>query len=242
MDVNVLTVAGVSTIALKKLLGPSFDMLGKKLAFDLEKRYDNLNKIFQKAIDKNPEINFEKNEDGKSVNPRILNDVIYEGSLCEEDIIQEYYAGILISSRSTNGEDDQMKYYTNILSSMSSYEIQLHYYLYYIFFKQCHGNNSNIGLSQELNRLKITKQTNSVMKELSEYRTRLNINNIANYMRCLFANSLIRNWQIDQDSFSFTPTITGIILFAIANGFYDLNDEAYLLDQRTNNLSNLLSK
>ncbi|MEH6406955.1 MAG: hypothetical protein V7767_06730, partial [Leeuwenhoekiella sp.] len=64
---------------------------------------------------------------GAEIPPKILREVINEGSFCEDEVTLNYYAGILGSSLSEDGKDDRGIFYTNIINSLSSYQLRFHY-------------------------------------------------------------------------------------------------------------------
>lgn len=108
--------------AAKKVLGPLFDEIG----LDLSKLYKKgVKKIGVAAQRKIKDIN-----DNKSANLRVARDVFQNGSFTESDIAAEYFAGVLASSRSIEGKDDSMIYYSDIVKGLSSSQLKLHYLVY----------------------------------------------------------------------------------------------------------------
>lgn len=108
--------------AVKKLLGPTLDEIGS----DLQKLYSTgRDKILAVAIRKSDV------KDGKKANLRVARDVFWNGSFTDEAICAEYFGGILASSRSANGKDDRGVYYTDIIKSLSSQQLLLHYIIYH---------------------------------------------------------------------------------------------------------------
>lgn len=117
-----LATTGVVAFMGEKILGKTFVTIGTDLAKLYEKGRD---KIIEKATKKITNI-----DDGKSANLRVSRDVFWNGSFTDESICAEYFGGILASSRSMNGEDDLGIYYVDLIKSLSSSQLKLHYLLY----------------------------------------------------------------------------------------------------------------
>ena len=125
------------TQLLVKLLGPSFEYLGNELKEWNEKRLNNLKSIFQKT---EKIIDF-SDEEGKRVSPRVLKEIINEGSVHESDIAQEYFAGILASARTTNERDDRAAIVLKFISQLTTYQIIGHYITYHAVRKVYMGED-----------------------------------------------------------------------------------------------------
>lgn len=97
--------------AIKKLLGPTIDEVGN----DLKNVYAvGRDKIIEKAIRKTKNIN-----DDRKANLRISRDIFWNGAYTDEEICAEYFGGILTSSRSDDGKNDDSIYYLEMTKSMS---------------------------------------------------------------------------------------------------------------------------
>ena len=148
MDLMTPLTAGLVAFASKdmiaKLLGPTFDYLGGGLKSFVEKRHDNVMSIFAKT---NKKLGDKLNDEG-TVNPRVLKHILDEGSFCEDNLTQEYFAGLLASSRTAIEENiaggDKSLPYLSIVEQMSATNILFHYLLYYSFvmkvFREEHIN------------------------------------------------------------------------------------------------------
>jgi hypothetical protein len=81
---------------IEKVLGPTAEYLGTGLRDFAQHRVDNVKRIFQKAnafLGDNPPA-------GQAVPPRVLRDVLNDGSYRDDELTASYYGGILASSRS----------------------------------------------------------------------------------------------------------------------------------------------
>jgi len=111
---------------LLKLIGPTAEYLGQEVKGLVEKCNINLDNIFIRATKK---LGKQIDEIG-SVSPRVLKRVFDEGRFCEDEISQEYFAGLLASSRSKKGDDDRALPFLSMVRDLSSYALRTHYILY----------------------------------------------------------------------------------------------------------------
>jgi hypothetical protein len=111
----------------ERILGPTAEYLGTGLRAWTERRVHNVAAIFNKAQAKlGSEIEREA-----SVPPRVLKEVLDEGSFCDDELTAEYFGGILASSRTPNGRDDRGATYLRLTSELSTYQIRFHYICYF---------------------------------------------------------------------------------------------------------------
>jgi hypothetical protein len=110
----------------EKILGPTAEYLGGGLRAWTERRVQNVAAIFHKAQAK---LGSDIDREG-SVPPRVLKEVLDEGSFCDDELTAEYFGGILASSRTPNGRDDRGATYLRLTSELSTYQIRFHYICY----------------------------------------------------------------------------------------------------------------
>jgi len=113
----------------EKILGPTAEYLGYGLRDWTEKRVENVQRIFEKAHSK---LGNAVDAPG-SVPPRVLKEVLDEGSFCDNEIAAEYFGGVLASSRTAIGRDDRAASYLKVISELFSYQLRYHYICYYWF-------------------------------------------------------------------------------------------------------------
>lgn len=118
------TIGGAKLI--EKLLGPTADYVGDGLKNWAEKRIENTGRIFQKAARKLDQ----KIEGRGSVPPKVLKEVLDEGSYCDDELTAEYFGGVLASSRSGVSRDDRAATYMKLISELSTYQVRLHFIVY----------------------------------------------------------------------------------------------------------------
>jgi hypothetical protein len=117
---------GPSALTLK-LLGPTVNYLGSGLQAWSETRVENIRGIFSKAEQK---VEMAALLESGAVPPRVLRGVLSEGSFVTDELFQDYFGGVLLSSHSEGGRDDRAATYIELLSRLSTYQIRTHYVLY----------------------------------------------------------------------------------------------------------------
>lgn len=125
---------------LDRLLGPTLDLYGEGLRDLHSAGNENLKKIFEKAFVK---IGDEINDDA-FVSPRIFHHLIQGAPYCTDEISQEYFAGIIASSRTSNGVD-YFIHHAALINRMPAFHIRLHYLFYHLFFELYKESNLNMG-------------------------------------------------------------------------------------------------
>jgi hypothetical protein len=126
MDIGTgLALLGGAKVA-EKILGPTAEYFGGQLKAWTAKRVENAKAIFLKAQTK---LGSGIEEPG-AVPPRIAHQVIDIGSMCDDQIQQEYFAGVLAGSRTRDGKDDRGVSYLALLSRLSSAQVRAHYIIY----------------------------------------------------------------------------------------------------------------
>lgn len=131
--VEPITTVGLGAIAaylgkdgLAKLLGPTAEYLGEGLRDFTRRRAENISRIFQKASEKLGD----RIEAPGEVPPRVLKVIVDEGSFCDDDLMAEYFGGVLASSRTELGRDDRGARMAKLLDGLSTYQIRTHYLVY----------------------------------------------------------------------------------------------------------------
>jgi hypothetical protein len=113
----------------EKILGPTAEYLGAGLKNWTELRVGNVARIFRKASER---LGSDIDTPG-SVPPKVLKEVLEEGSYSDDELTAEYFGGILASGRSPNGRDDRAASYLRLTSELSTYQIRFHYIAYTLF-------------------------------------------------------------------------------------------------------------
>lgn len=200
--------------AAQKVLGPTLSEIGD----DLQKVYKlGRDKIIAAAKNKIKNI-----DDNATANLRVARDVFWNGAFTDEAICAEYFGGILASSRSQNGKDDTGVYYTDILKSLSSKQIHLHYVIYNclnrLLIKDETKKDLNVGMSTELQRVDVFFATVELEQGIH---LKIDTDLEALYRRGLLFEYKTQGHELpdNQGTLPYTqikPTVLGVQLLSIA--------------------------
>lgn len=114
----------------RRLLGPTLDAIGQDIADRYsESRQRNFVRIARNAEAKAGDA---LDQPG-SVNPRIAEVILEDGSWCDGPVMAEYFGGILANSRSPDGGDDRGLSWAGLVSRLCTSDIHLHYLFYDAF-------------------------------------------------------------------------------------------------------------
>ena len=197
--------------AIRQVLGPTLTELGE----DLRKIYatgrDNIFSAARRKI-QNP-------NDEKTANLRVTRDVFWNGAYTDDEICAEYFGGILAASRSHDGQDDDAIQFVDVIKSMSSKQLRLHYVIYNALNKLfvCGDRSVNVGLGSEI-------QSRRVWFSSKELVIRLGLR-VETDPNILHRVGLLSEYKTDihmQGSkalpyFSANPTTFGVLLYAAAH-------------------------
>lgn len=64
------------------------------------------------------------------IHPKVLHEVIENGSWSDDDLAQEYLAGLLIAARTPDGKDENSAYLAGIVARLTADQIRLHHLIY----------------------------------------------------------------------------------------------------------------
>ena len=138
-----LTVFAITPL-IEKLFGPTVEYFGDALKTFTEKKIKNVKCI----IDASTKLLGKQLDSPGQIHPKIIHQLFTEGAFIEDELVREYFAGILASSRTANKSDDMGSYYLSILSRLSIYQIRAHYIIYSSIKKLFNGLNINPALGQ----------------------------------------------------------------------------------------------
>lgn len=155
MDTNsglvVLGAAIGSKDLIVKILGPTAEYLGDGLKSWTETRLTNVAKIMNRAH----RVSGDKINEKGTVPPRVLKEILDQGSFCEDELMAEYFGGILASSRTNEVADDRGSSYAALISRLSSYQIRTHYLLYRLLKDLYDDTDLKIGETQDRLKMQI---------------------------------------------------------------------------------------
>jgi hypothetical protein len=135
----------------EKILGPTAEYLGAGLKNWTERRIENVARIFRKASEK---LGSDIDTPG-SVPPKVLKEVLEEGSYSDDELTAEYFGGILASGRSPNGRDDRAASYLRLTSELSTYQIRFHYVAYTLFRRFFVGSALRPTFAEDLGKMEL---------------------------------------------------------------------------------------
>jgi hypothetical protein len=128
---------------MSRVLGPSADELGEVFRLWTAYRLRNVRRMIAAA---------ERKADGgedDSVHPRVAHQVLDSGSYCDDELMAEYYGGLLAAARTPNGRDDRAISWSTVVTGMSSIQIRAHYLLYREWAARLHGMDLNLGVDRD---------------------------------------------------------------------------------------------
>jgi hypothetical protein len=131
---------------LDRLLGPTLDLYGEGLKDLAAAGNRNLKAIFEKALRK---VGDDLRIDAQ-VPPRIFQRLLLEAPYCEDELVQEYLAGILASSRTLKSGDHSL-HHMALIGRLPALQIRMHY-LFYRLIYECYrdsGLRMNSGRDRE---------------------------------------------------------------------------------------------
>ena len=197
--------------AAKKVLGPVLSEIGE----DFKKIYAiGRDKIIEAAYKKlkNP-------NDGKRSNLRVTRDVLWNGAFTDEEICAEYFGGILANSRTEDGRSDELIQFVDVIKSLSSSQLRLHYYIYRSINQKLvtSKKNINVTLASEIQAIQAFFSTVEIQE--------IHGIDIAIGLNGLFRQGLLFKFKWDNyvaanikfPYLSANPTTFGVLLYAVAH-------------------------
>ena len=200
--------------AIEKTLGPTLDVIG----VDLAKLYSSTKTGVAKiALATKNKIKSDDSSN-KQTNLRVTRDVFWNGAYSDEDICAEYFGGVLAGSRSTDGKNDTGIFYLDLVKSLSSTQLKLHFFIYSSLNKILAADISyksiNVAQSQDINSRVVYLDSN----ELLQFGINLEVDLVALHDKNLI-ESFEYNGDMHPDKHHLTkvvPTTLGVQLFAVA--------------------------
>jgi hypothetical protein len=161
-------------------------------------------------------------DDGKAANIRVAHGVLTGGGFSASEICAEYFGGILASSRTDEGQDDDAIQFVEVTKSLSSMQLHMHYVVYNrlnkLFFAT--GTEVNIGMERELSAHRVWFSTIELVQHMNlKVDTDLHI---------LHKHGLLKEYGINiehrDDGYTpycfMSPSTFGVLLYAVAHNRY----------------------
>ena len=145
MDPLSIAGAGLAVLGSKdiltKVLGPSADYVGGEIKNFVAKCNINLDQVFQNAKSK---LGGRLDAPG-GVSPRVLKHVFDDGRFADEQIVVDYYGGLLAGSKTPTGKDDRALPYLSKVQQMSAFQLRLHFLFYSELLRIFRATPVNLG-------------------------------------------------------------------------------------------------
>lgn len=162
-----------------KMLGPTADYLGEGMRDFTKKRIETMKEIFANALNK---LGTKLDEEAGSVSPKVLKGIINEGSYSDDFLSVDYFGGVLASSRTGISRDDRGAYFNALIGRLSAYQLRLHYIIYHTVKELYNGDDANVAIDQERNKLKIFIPIDTYINAMDFVDVEMNeISNIINH-------------------------------------------------------------
>jgi hypothetical protein len=135
---------------LLKLLGPTAEYYGNELKNWTERRRDNVGRIVEVAARR---LGDDIEEDA-GIHPKLLKELLEDGSYCEDEVVIEYFGGVLASSRTGVLRDDRGAALARLVERLTTYQVRAHY-MFYRLIKELHDGSPKLVSEGETNELTI---------------------------------------------------------------------------------------
>ncbi len=112
--------------AVKRIFGPAAAELGQAFGRATQSRMRNFGRVTEKAA----ALLGDAADGSGSVSLRLADKVINDGSWCDDPLMQDYLAGLLVSSRNDDGSDDTGVYWSSVVTRLAAKHVKLHYLVY----------------------------------------------------------------------------------------------------------------
>ncbi|MBM3838374.1 MAG: hypothetical protein FJ398_10485 [Verrucomicrobia bacterium] len=221
----------------ERILGPTADYVGIGLRNWTQRRVENVSRIFEIVTKR---LGNQIDQPG-SVHPKVLKEVLEEGSFTEDPLACENFGGVLASSRSTVSRDDRGASFLKLIAELTTYQIRTHYVLYSGMKKVFDGRMVSMGVEEH-------RQGCNMFITLEAYRSVMDFGAsedwatiLGHSMFGLYEHGLIGTFlfgalddmrrqfpDLRAGGIQYFPSARGVELFMWANGFGSLQPHRFL--------------
>jgi hypothetical protein len=121
------TFVGAGALGLYWTLGPSIQAVGSAFGQWTEYRMSNLLRIGEKVSARRDSQADLDDGSPRAVHPRLAVDLIENASWVDDDLHQEYFAGLIAKE---TGESDEGLFYSRLVSGLTASQVRLHFLIY----------------------------------------------------------------------------------------------------------------
>jgi hypothetical protein len=224
----ILGTAVGSAKLIERMLGPTADYIGGGVETWTKRRVDNVTRIFRNAQNK---LGAKLEREG-TVPPRVLKEILQEGSFCDDELAAEYFGGVLASSRSEIPRDDRGAAVARLISRLTTYQIRTHFLLYSVVKTAFNGQQILINTPEGPGELAtyLSRSSYATCMDLSSQEDVLVIighaffgiqrEGLLNTFISTTKQNLAENYnvEVEEDGIVFQPTVLGVELFLWAHG------------------------
>lgn len=223
-----------SAFALRKVLGPSLDAIGNALGDFSAYRLRNLFSIGEKVRER---YDSDPDPSDSTIHPRVAKALLEEGSWLDDEVAQEYFAGMLIGASKDATSEGDNAYFARLAASLSSDQLRLHH----IFYSSLQGLGEHIDLRTNAQAEKVTAFFDlsdvSILvpaRRIGPAATILSREELIGEYACDPVGTVIQPWLpwVPGPGIAFRPTSVGAQLFLKAYGF-DVAEPNHLPHSRT---------
>ena len=201
-----LGLGGYGLYALHKVVGPSLSRIGLVADRWVECRTRNVGRVAEKAARKaGPQL-----ELPGGVPARVAARILEDGSYCDDDLMQEYFGGVLAASRTPAGRDDRGARWAGVVSHLSSYEVRLHYLLYREFRSAVVGADFDFEDGNHLHSTQVYIPWSALGAALDWEPGEAPVNEIADHA----ISGLIREGLLPEGAWACTPDAEAVQMLA----------------------------
>jgi hypothetical protein len=213
----------------QEIFKPTNKAIGEKLKESLEKI----------ALKAKAKFNSEQLSDNIQPNYRVLKAISNEGAFCDDELMAEYFGGVLASSLSEVSRDDRGVSFASLVGRLTTYQIRAHY-IFYNTVKMLFDGRTDVSVmsSKYRNRLEIFFPNDSFNLAM-EFSEKENVSVILpSVMSGLARENLIeKDFEViggEKTTFCggnglvFCPTDLGTELFLWVHGKGDISAKEFL--------------
>ena len=182
---------------------------------------EDVNKLYTKGRDKIIEAAIKKvdsPDDEKKLNLRAARDVLWNGSITDDEVCAEYFGGMLAAARSMDGKDDGVVHYVDTIKAMSARQLELHYVIYNAWQKLLinGGKPINVAQSSEVQAWHIFMNGLELSGRHLPYDRDLTVlHRLGLIFQFAYNNHTVGGQTMPY--VDVTPTTFGVVLFAVAH-------------------------